>query len=310
MKKVFPLLIPFLLAACTDGDNSSSASAQPVVANFEGEYRKKGGEPQFMVCSNRKVYQLIGHPKAMEDLNISYDNFVVMPEDPVKMWMEASLRSLDIHNTGIEDSVLVLHKLLHMTPDHYCPTAQSKELSGRYEALIEDGHSSQRELAFELFQDGMVIMYTKLNGKTRTFEEEGRWGLNSKGTVIIEWSRRGQEMTFSESNGILTSLMAHKDDVRLRLKRTAAVSHPTGYMHEVIDILKTVSAPYVDTTGLEVKFNTRIDQLLPDSVGLSPIYDQLSERYGVKREKLDINSVYFENAKDVLNFVRYSTPKI
>jgi len=300
MRYVQLALALLVFGSCTDS-NTSEDTGNGEVLDWEGEYRTIGGSPQFTVCKTGKTYPVTGDAALIKSVNISYNNFIAQPESPIKMWMRAIPSAVDLHNTGLMDSVLVFRQLLHMTVDQFCPTKASKEAAGRYSSMVNDKVGMGRKIDFDLYKDGRVIMYTDFLDGKEPAEEEGTWGKNSDNVIVLSWPRRGKEMRFSLANGTLTSRMYHAQDVKLILKRVGDTKYPAGRMVGVIDLLKRAAAPYLDTNNLQIEPHTRIVDLVPDSMGLAPVYDQLAARYGVNRAKLTERLMLFENAEDVLN---------
>lgn len=291
------------MASCAN-EQGANDKAGPELVHMEGEFRISSGAPQFMNCDDYKNFRAVS--PGMKSIELSYNNFIAIPGDPIKMWISGYLDAQDVSGSGLLDSVVVIEKVLEMNANDRCPTRPLTKGVGRYRTVLDTSNAFTRTIELDLYDSGLAIMYTYMHEGMIPAEESGEWGINSNGDVLITWTRREQDMLFSLSNEYLASKMFHPDGKKLVLKLQGPPIFPAGRMLEVIDMMKTLAAPYHDTTGMEIVYSTTINSLIPDSLGMQPVYDILGERYEVSKEKMRSRSMYFENAEDVLQFIRYA----
>jgi hypothetical protein len=301
--KYISLILVLVLSACGNGNQHEQVPEVPL-SDFEGEFRVSAGVAQFRVCETYRNFRVVCED--LRSIEISYNNFISIPGDPIKMWISGYKKAMDVTNTGLLDTVIVIKKVLEMKPEQRCPPKLTEKGVGRYTTALQESETTNRKIDLDLFPNGIAIMSTMMSNHKTPAEEEGKWGMNSNGDILLEWPRRGNEMLFTLRNGVLASKMETADGHKLVLERNGDPVFPSGRMLEVIDILKTVAATYRDTSSIEITYDTRIDELIPDSLGMAPIHDILSARYGIDREKLSSRSVLFENAHDVLQFIRHA----
>ena len=104
--KYLPLLVSVLLMASCGNEQNDTDNAGPELVHMEGEFRINSGAAQFMNCDNYKNFRAVS--PGMKSIELSYNNFIAIPGDPIKMWISGYVDAQDVSGSGLLDSVVVI----------------------------------------------------------------------------------------------------------------------------------------------------------------------------------------------------------
>ena len=204
-----------LLNGCAErADRDEGIYAHPgfenkLTSQYEGELNLSAESVSLTMCSELSTRQIAGPLR--KEIARRYAAVHTTPSAPVMAWLEGYFVKVPK-----ADSALFVTNVLHMDATKRCPPLPSAELAGHYKTA--------------------AIIYTSVIGPQDPLEEDGTWGVRD-GEVSIQWSRRGNVMTFQEVDGKLVATMQRTDGGEFVLERTGEPDPSGGTLGEVKRIL-------------------------------------------------------------------------
>lgn len=189
--------------ACrTPSGTDAADGTAPRDTNWIGEARITAGDTTIRLCGSGKRYRLTG--PALDSLAPKYRYFRTRPGQWMKVWCTGHLGV--VGPAGRPDSALITGTFQHLDASLQCDPVPDGRMAGSYAVDFQDP-TGARSVRFDLFEDGLVTMYTSNGHGSATVEEDGRWGVDSDDRVILAWPAREQSMRYAYTEGTLTSDM-------------------------------------------------------------------------------------------------------
>lgn len=200
MRRCLPLLLVVNLLSACGGSIGGETSNAVASSDWMADLRITAQDTTVRLCGSGKRYHLTG--PALDTLADRYRMAVPMHGRWAKVWFHGRIGARMMN--GLADSVLFAEKYQHLDASLRCDPVPDPRISGSYWMDSTDP-SHPRTVRLDLLLNGDVTMHTDFHDGRVPLEEDGRWGTDADGRVVIEWPKRELEMTFTWDTGRLMS---------------------------------------------------------------------------------------------------------
>lgn len=196
------------LAAC-NGPVPGNTSTTTTDTTWSGEVRLVDGTFLFRPCGDTTELPLEG--PGVDSLRPAYEGQAIEAGQRMMAWLSSGVRSL------AGRSSLPIDRFRHLDATRNCPPLPLPALVGRYAYWIPD-HRGDRLVSVDLFPNGEALMLVDMPDQRAPLEQDGTWGVDSRGTIELSWPAMGQRLYYAHFG----------DTLRIRRRREPGAEGPTG----------------------------------------------------------------------------------
>lgn len=293
MRPWLTLLPCTLLIAC--GNSTGTGTAIPE-ANWEGEVRILPGDTSFVPCGSTVHYKLTG--PGLDSIAHRYTFLNTVPGQWIKTWCSGHLTS---PGPG-RDSVLTAARYMHMDSEVRCPPVPNDSMAGNYVSVIQGSLAAITQQVM-LLHGGDAVLTTTAPGSP-FLEEDGNWGLDADGTLVLELPQRHTRFSYTWSKDGLISHLAHGGNgpTYEHLGPADRMQGTFGRTARWLAMVATAEGNIVRPEDLRPSMS--LDSLFPDPAAKAALRASAGDTLGLSERKLAALWATVDNVKEVNALMR------
>ena len=304
MRYLIPLFLILSILGCTPPKAAEEAPPTPPPAqDLQGEFKVIGDIPEFMLCGSGKRYRVTG--AAADSISRVYVSLRTRPGQPMKAWISGTV-DVEASAAG-PDSVMRVDALQHLAFDLRCEPIPDPSIIGRYSVELVASARMKRTVVLDLFDDGLVTMYTDLHNGDPVIEEDGIWGRDSEGGVVVKWPRRDHVMQYAYQAGKLIFISTEQGAPSFEMERIGDAIASYGTVGVVTDFLVSTAASSGRTLDpAMIHRNTPLADLFPTAAAKDSLDTAVRTSLGLTEEQMAREWMPVTTVKDVIMIFRHN----
>ena len=297
------VLSTFMLISCgSQGDQDPSLST--LDSDYMGDVRVTAADTTIRLCGSGKRYRLSG--PAIDTIADRYRYAVSRKGNWAKLWFRGHLGTITSANHT--DSVFVAVNYQHLDASLNCEPVPDTRISGRFK-LEQNDPSHPRTVLLDLFDNGVVIMYSDLFDGTGVIEENGTWGTTADDLVNIKWPKRDQTMSYQWDG---QRLNGHKlpNGTSLSLLRTGPADRNISELGRATRWLAAAaSASGHPCDPEDLSPSTELSELFTTEAARTALAIAARDTFNWNEEELKLGWTTISNVQEVVDLMRARPPQ-
>jgi hypothetical protein len=302
IRSLIPAAAALLLLLSCQGEQGAEDPSTPAPAdtNWMGETQITRGDTVVMLCGTGHRYHVTG--PAIDTLSKRYTYFRTRAGQWVKTWFMGHLAP--VMRNGLQDTMLVVTKVMHMDGGLHCDPIPNARMSGRYGTDFQDPQGS-RSMQLQLFPNGDVTMITDFHNGIAPLEEDGVWGTDPEGHVQVKWPTRDQTMYLQWEQDRLVSDMKLANGSVVVLPKLGPADRMIGQYGRTVRWLAAVASANGHPVEADaIQPSTTIAELFPTEASKAALQATLADTLGLDAEGIRLQWAAASTVKHAAQLMR------
>ncbi|MBL0044339.1 MAG: hypothetical protein IPP33_08065 [Flavobacteriales bacterium] len=291
----------FMLISCgSQGDTETGSVDTPLDADLMGDVRVTTADTIIRLCGTGKRYRLSG--PAMDTIADRYRYAVSRKGNWAKLWFKGHLGTITSANHT--DSVFFAVNYQHLDASLNCEPVPDPRISGRYK-LEQNDPTHPRSILLDLFDDGVVIMYSDLYDGAGPIEENGHWGTTADDLVNIKWPKRDQTMSYHWDGSSHLNGNKLPNGMALSLLRTGSADrNPSALGRATRWLAAAATANGHPCKPTDISPSTELSELFTTEAARTSLALAARDTFNWNEEEFKLTWTNISNVQEVVDLMR------